>query len=94
MIQDTLSAGQDLASVAGRLYGNTSYFRELADLNQIDIFSVQSLVGATLNLPTLAELEQLAQSAVTPLINEAVLDLGGIRRPESLGPNQLLEWLL
>lgn len=91
--QDVL-AGQDLATIAGRVYGDTSYFRELAALNDLDIFSPADIVGTRIEVPTQAEIESLVESAFETAIDTAALDLSTIRGPASLSAQQLIEWLL
>jgi hypothetical protein len=93
-----IRTGQSLASLAGSLYGDSSYFRELAELNNLDIFDPQSLAGLSIQVPSVEEIQiraaNLAQGALAQLINTQSLDLSGIKGPASLSPQSLIEWLL
>jgi hypothetical protein len=91
-----IRTGQSLASLAGSLYGDSSYFRELAELNNLDIFDPQSLAGLSIQVPSLEEIKGKASSAIASTIsqlNTQSLDLSAIRGPASLSPSQLIEWL-
>ncbi|MBW4483027.1 MAG: hypothetical protein KME14_10825 [Tildeniella torsiva UHER 1998/13D] len=97
MTTQEIRPGQSLSSLAGSLYGDTSYFRELAELNNLDIFDPESLAGQTIEVPSVEEIQSRASSAIAPALsqlNTQSLDLSAIRGPASLSPQQLIEWLL
>jgi len=88
-----IQPGQSLASLAGSLYADNSYFRELAELNNLDIFDPESLAGRSIEVPSAEEIKARVSSAITSALSQN-LDLSGIRGPQSLSPQQLIEWLL
>jgi hypothetical protein len=75
--QTIMDSGDSLVKIAGELYGDTSKFRELAELNNLDIITFN---GSNLNLdtledtgvklitPTLASIEKLAAEAQVAVI--------------------------
>lgn len=51
------SAGQTLGSIAGKVLADSSRFREIADLN--DLNPLDDLTGVALEVPLLAELQRI-----------------------------------
>ncbi|MBE9110312.1 hypothetical protein IQ273_12905 [Nodosilinea sp. LEGE 07298] len=97
MTTQEIRPGQSLSSLAGSLYGDTSYFRELAEQNNIDIFNPESLAGLNIEVPSLEEVKAQATSAIESTLSQLniqSLDLSAIRGPASLSASQLIEWLL
>lgn len=96
-----LKAGDSLSKLAFEKLGDPSNWRELADLNNLDIFSALP-VGQAINIPTTEQLKAMvisaAQAQVTNAVNDLTkdLDLSGLKIANPFGtlPHQLIEWVV
>lgn len=75
-----LDSGDSLVKLAGEIYGDASKFRELAEINNLDIIQFQNSnfnlndiadTGAQILAPTVATVEQLATEAQKAVIEGA-----------------------
>jgi hypothetical protein len=90
-----IPAGKSLATLAGELYGDVTYFRELADSLDINEFNPESIAGLVVEVPKRVEafktkLVELEES----IKNFENIDLSAISSGGQLSPQQLIEWLL
>ena len=96
--QYVLKAGDSLSSIADEVYGSVSNFRDIADANDLDLFS-QLPVGKSIDLPTKEEVDRkitsLTQQASAIATQVDQLDLSSVKdRASTLLPHQLLQWVL
>jgi LysM repeat protein len=96
-----LKAGDSLSKLAYEKLGDPSNWRELADLNNLDIFKALP-VGQPINIPTTEQLREMviaaAQTQVTNAVNDLTkdLDLSGLKVANPFGSleHQLIEWVV
>lgn len=96
-----LKAGDSLSKLAYEKLGDPSNWRELADLNNLDIFKALP-TGQSINIPTTDQLREMvisaAQAQVTSVVNDLTkdLDLSGLKKANPFGtqPWQLVEWVV
>ncbi|MBD2256647.1 LysM peptidoglycan-binding domain-containing protein [Pseudanabaena sp. FACHB-2040] len=100
--QYTLSSGDSLDLIAHQLLGDQSNWRELADINDIDIFE-QLPIGQSIQIPTQEQVGELVaqaqaqiQQTVTSTLESVTqqLNLSGIKQPEAAGEYNLISWIL
>lgn len=82
--QVTLNAGDSLSAIAHRYLGNSAQWRELADINSLEIFE-QLSTGQQISIPSREQLEQMAQEQITRLTGQ----LGDLSNQEQI--QRLLE---
>ncbi|MBD2060515.1 LysM peptidoglycan-binding domain-containing protein [Oculatella sp. FACHB-28] len=95
-----LSAADSLDNLAHRYLGNASNFREIADLNNIDIFS-ELPVGQVINIPSIEQVEEIVRERLAQISNTVSseleeLDLSSIltSNPAAAENYQLISWLI
>jgi hypothetical protein len=101
--QRILTAGDSLEAIAWQAYADHSHWRELADLNDLDIFEALP-VGQAINVPSLDEVKALAVKAIASQVQRltgalsnaaaAQLDLSGLKQPAAAGEFNLIGWSL
>ncbi|MBE9178667.1 LysM peptidoglycan-binding domain-containing protein [Oculatella sp. LEGE 06141] len=69
--------GESLATIAHRELGIVDRWRDLADLNSIDIFS-NIPIGTELQIPSVQDIERLARDRIGSVLGEA--DLSSLAR--------------
>lgn len=82
--QVTLGAGDSLTAIAHQQLGDFNQWREIADLNNLDIFQ-QLPIGDSIRIPNREQLEQMAQERLGQLAGE----LEGLTNQEQI--QRLLE---
>lgn len=96
-----LKTGDSLSKLAFEKLGDSSNWRELAELNNLDIFKALP-IGQTINIPTTEQLKELAINAAQAQVRTAIndltkdLDLSGLKIANPFGsqPWQLIEYVL
>lgn len=77
--QITLNAGDTLTAIAHQQLGNFSQWRELADLNDLDIFQ-QLPIGQSIRIPSREQLEEMAQERLGQISGQ----LGGLTNQQQI----------
>lgn len=96
-----LTAADSLDNLAHRYLGNASYFREIADLNNIDIFS-DLPVGRTITIPSKAQVEEIVRERLSKIASQVTsqlddeLNLAPLlsSNPAAAENYQLISWLI
>lgn len=85
-----VNAGESLSDIASTILGDSSMWRELADFNNLDIFSILE-IGQTLKVPTKEEAERrLKNQAATEItqlnskVQQTVTDILNSREAKSI----------
>lgn len=96
-----INVGDSLSKIAHQQLGDVSKWREIADLNGLDIFK-QLPIGSQLKIPSAADLERLATEQLKKVLGDKLgskLDLSAIAQGKfhQIGDiNQvikLIDWL-
>lgn len=98
----TVRAGDTLESLAHSAYGDVSKFRDIADENNLDIFSSSAVTpGTALIIPALSKGKVEVRSRLKALKSESFdsdlsrrLDLSGIKQPQTANVYQVFSWVL
>lgn len=93
-----LSVGQSLSTIANKTLGNYSLWREIATLNNINIFQ-PSTIGKNISIPNPKQIESMLNSNATTQANNVLktLDLSSLSKGlTSAATNEfrLISWVL
>ncbi|MBD2168066.1 LysM peptidoglycan-binding domain-containing protein [Calothrix membranacea FACHB-236] len=69
-----INVGDSLANIANEVMGDYSQWRELAEMNDLDIFKAIE-IGRTIKIPTAKEVENSLKKAVTNEVDKVLKDL-------------------
>ena len=85
-----INVGDTLSNIAAQYLEDYSQWRKIAEKNDIDIFSSDSLsIGEIIEIPSISELADELPEAV-----RRQLDLSGIKRPDNLlNERSLISWI-
>ena len=103
MTQYEIKPGDSLELISHSLFGDITYFRDIADTNNIEIFD-ELKVGTFITIPTVKEIKRkieagvrevslLTQQSLNPGYLKS-LDLSGLKQAESVAAFQLVSWII
>ena len=89
-----VQAGDSLASLAYKAYGDGSRFRDIADANSLDIFAADRMQpGSTLIIPS-SLIKDGADAFGSTAQSGSDLDLSRVKQPKTANSFQLFSWVL
>lgn len=88
-----IQAGDSLESLSHQAYGQIESFRDIADVNGLDLFD-ELQVGAEIEIPTREQVSQAIESVTNralAVVDE--LDLSSVKQKSTVRNSQLISWL-